>query len=99
MKSLRIFCCVFALCASLVALAHHLGADLWGCASCSFVNELPMSGLLAWGGPLLLLALTYVVFAERRGASVALCLAALGSLTLVWWMIQRHTICPVCMLV
>jgi len=99
MRPLRIFFCLFAGCASLVALAHHLGFDLWGCASCSFVNELPMSAALAWGGPVALFALAYALFAELRWAKAALGLAALGSLTLGWWMVHRHTLCPVCMLV
>ena len=81
MRPLRIFFCLFAGCASLVALAHHLGFDLWGCASCSFVNELPMSAALAWGGPVALFALAYALFAELRWAKAALGLAALGSLT------------------
>jgi hypothetical protein len=99
MKALRIFFCIFSLCASLVALAHHLGYDLWGCASCSFVNELPMSAALAWGGPVVLLALAYALFAELRWAKAALALAAVGSVTLGWWMVHRNTLCPVCMLV
>ncbi len=99
MKHLRIFFCLFSGCAALVALAHHLGLDLWGCASCSFVNELPLSAALAWGGPPALFALAYALFSERRGAKAALGVAALGSLTLAWWMIHNNTLCPVCMLI
>jgi hypothetical protein len=98
MRQLRAFFCLFAGCAALVALAHHLGFDLWGCASCSFVNELPMSAALAWGGPPALFGLAYALFTGRRGANAALCLAALGSMTLGGWMVHNNTLCPVCML-
>lgn len=99
MRPLRIFFCLFSGCASLVALAHHLGLDLWACASCSFVEAIPLRAALVWGGPVALFALAYGLYTDRRGARVLLGAAAAGSASLAWWMVHNNTICPVCMLV
>lgn len=99
MRALRIFFCGFAFVASLLALAHHLGFDLWNCASCSLVDEMPMSSALAWGGPIVLLALTVLLYRDQKAAPYLLAGAGVASAGLVAWMFQRNTVCEVCMLV
>ena len=63
------------------------------------MNELPVSGLLAWFGPLVLAGITYAQYKELRNADYALGVAAIGSLSLVFWMVSHHSICLLCMLV
>ncbi len=99
MRHLRTFFCSFSCLASSLALAHHLGFNLWGCASCSLVDELPMSAALAWGGPGILLLVAYANLVDLRAGRIALFLGALCSLTLAFWMIRNNTFCEVCFLV
>jgi hypothetical protein len=91
--------CAFSLVASLVALAHHLGYDLWGCASCSFVDDIPMSAAFAWGGPVVLAGLTYALYRDMGWSKMLLALAAAGSVTLLTWMLRNNAICDICVLV
>jgi hypothetical protein len=99
MKFLRVFFCGFSLIAALIALAQHLGFDLWGCASCSFVNETPMSFALAWGGPVVLTCLTYALHRNIKRSEIGLGAAAACSVVLVAWMILSNIICLVCIMV
>ena len=99
MRQLRTFFCAFSWVASLFALALHLGLKLWGCSACSLVSEMPISGVLAWTGPLILLALTYGQYKNMKWGNYALGLASFGSLTLVAWMINNNLICKMCVLV
>jgi len=80
-------------------LLLHLGFDLWGCASCSFVNELPVSSALAWAGPFVTGALAVATFAEVKWASYALGLVAVASAAQVGWMVTHQQICLICILV
>lgn len=99
MRYLHAGFCAFAFVASLIALANHAGLDLWGCASCSFVRDMPLSPVLACGGPALLAALTYGLYKEAKWAKIGLVAAGVGSVALMNWMIQSRTICLVCVLV
>lgn len=99
MRQIRTSFCAFSFVASLAALVQHFGVDLWGCASCSLVNDLPISKALAWLGPPILAALVYGQYVDVKWAKVGLVIAACGSSTLITWMILHNTVCIVCMLV
>lgn len=99
MKHATVLYCLFSLVGALIALANHLGLGLWGCASCSFVSEIPAGSFLAWCGPVVLSALTYLAHRESRWRVPAIGAAAAGSLGLIAWMITSHTVCTICMLV
>ncbi len=98
MRELRALFALFGAIAAGLALAQHLGFDLWNCATCSFVQAMPMSGVLAWGGPVVLITLAYGLFKEARWAKIGIGLASLVSLGLVAWMISHRTVCLLCML-
>lgn len=99
MRQLRTNFCAFSFVASIVALLHHLGFDLWTCASCSFVNELPISSALAWLGPVATAVLAAGCYFNKPWASYALGAVSIASVGLVAWMICHHAICLVCILV
>jgi hypothetical protein len=99
MRYVRAAFCAFSLVASLIALAHHLGYNLWGCASCSFVDDIPMSAAMAWGGPVVLGALTYALYLDTEWAKIVLVLAAAGSLALLTWMLRNNSVCHICVLI
>lgn len=99
MRQLRTLFLAFAFVASLVALAQHLGLDLWGCASCSMVRELPISSMLAWGGPVALAILAFGAYKDLPWAKIASIVAAAGSLGLIGWMVNHRTVCATCALV
>lgn len=99
MRHLQLLFCGVALVAALVALAQHTGLDLWGCASCSAVKTLPMSGVLAWSGPVVLGALIYGLAKETKWAPKALVGVACCSLLLALWMIANRTVCVTCVIV
>ncbi|HLO99508.1 MAG TPA: hypothetical protein VK171_13015, partial [Fimbriimonas sp.] len=96
MRHLQLLFCGVALVAALVALVQHMGFDLWGCASCSAVKSLPISGVLAWGGPVVLGALIYGVAKEAKWVPWSLGAAACCSAALFFWMISQRTVCVVC---
>jgi len=99
MRQLRTIFCAFSFIAALAALAQHLGIDLWGCASCSLVNDLPVSGILAWLGPPVLGVLCYGLYRDLKWAMIGIGVAACGSLSLVIWMVLHNTVCLICVLV
>jgi len=99
MRQLRIALCTFSVVAALIALAQHLGFNLWNCASCSSVNQIPLSVAIAWGGPVLLGVLVYGLYTEAKWSKYGLIAASCCSFVLVGWMISRNTICLLCMLV
>ena len=99
MRQLRTAFCTFSVVAALLALAQHLGANLWNCASCSSVNQIPISGVIAWFGPVFLGVLTYGQYTEAKWSKPSLCVAASCSLALLVWMATHNTICLLCMFV
>lgn len=99
MRQLRTNFCAFSFVASVVALLLHLGFDLWGCASCSFVNDLPVSSVLAWLGPVLTAILAIGCYFNKPWSGYALCSVAAISVGLVAWMVSHGAICAVCMMV
>lgn len=99
MRHIRATFCGFSFVVAILALIQHLGFDLWNCASCSLVNELPVSSIIAWVGPFLLAGLTYTIYKDLKWANYMLGVAAVGSLSLVAWMIRNNTICLMCILV
>ncbi len=99
MRQLRTALCTFSVVAALLALAQHLGFNLWNCASCSSVNQIPLSMAIAWGGPVFLGVLVYGLYTDTKWSKYGLVAAACCSLTLIGWMISRNTICLLCMFV
>lgn len=99
MRQLRTFFCGFSFVAAAVALALHLGLNLWTCASCSFVNEQPISGPLAWLGPAITGALAVASYLDKKQVGAAIGICTLGSLALVGWMLSNNSVCKACLLV
>jgi hypothetical protein len=98
MSAVRAFFALFATVAALLALAQHLGLDLWNCATCSMVSDMPMSGLMAWVGPIALGILTYGLHKDLAWAKTGIAVAAIASIGLITWMLRHHTMCTLCML-
>jgi hypothetical protein len=99
MRQIRTAFCIFSVVAALFAFVQHLGFNLWNCASCSSVNQIPISGAIAWFGPIILGVLTFGLYKDTKWAKIGLGIAACCSVALIAWMITHNTICLFCMLV
>ncbi len=99
MRQLRTTFCLFSGVVAFLVLAQHLGMNLWSCASCSFVNQLPISAFIAWAGPVVLTVLTFGAYHDKRWANIGILLTVPVSLSLIVWMVTNSSICLLCMLV
>lgn len=99
MRAVNLTFLLFAFFMALASLAHHLGAQIFGCPTCSLVKTESFSGLLAFGGPPALALLLAATYFRWKFSPILMAGAFVVSLGLVGWMLSTNKICELCMLV